>query len=305
MERDDDVMIVAGARTPFTRASSILKDVSAVELGRVAMREAMERADLDPETIDEVVVGNIAGPPDAANVGRVIALNAGVPRRVPAHTVNRNCASGMQSIVEGAYRIQAGHADVVVAGAVESMSQIPLLFRKDAQEIWTRLSRAKTFGQRIGVMSTFRPKHFQPVIGLVLGLTDPVSELNMGETAEVLAQDFQITREEQDAFALRSHLLATAAWKEGRMADEVIPVPVPPKYKQAADYDNGIREQQTMEALAKAAARLRSSTRLGHRRERVADHRRCRRYRAGEPAPRARTRTAGDGSHPFVGLRRL
>ena len=244
-------MIVAGARTPFVKANTLLDNVGAVELGRIAMREAIERADIDPETIDEVIVGNIAGPADAANVARVIALMAKVPRRVPAHTVNRNCASGLQSIVDAAYRIEAGHADLVVAGAVESMSQIPLLYRRDAQKIWTRIARAKTLGQRIGAFAQFRPKHFQPLIGLVLGLTDPISELNMGETAEVLAREFGIDREEQDRFSMESHHKAAAAWAEGRMNDEVIPVPIPPKFEKAADKDNGIREQQSMEALAK------------------------------------------------------
>ena len=251
MQQENDVMVVAGARTPFVKAGTTLADVSAVELGRIAMREAIERSEIDPDAIDEVVVGNIAGPPDAANVARVIALMAKVPQHVPAHTVNRNCASGLQSVVEGAYRIQSGHADLVVAGAVESMSQIPFLYRRDAQAIWTRIARAKSMGARLGAFASFRPKHFKPVIGLMLGLTDPVSELNMGETAEVLARDFGIDREEQDRFALVSHQRAAAAWAEGRMNDEVIPVPVPPKYKKSAERDNGIRENQSMEALAK------------------------------------------------------
>lgn len=143
MQRDDDVLVVSGARTPFVKVNTELAGVSAVELGRVAVREAIERADVDPAEIDEVVVGNIAGPSDAANVARVIALRAKVPRHVPAFTVNRNCASGLQSVVDAAYRIRAGHADLVVAGAVESMSQIPLLFRPEAQRIWTALGRAR------------------------------------------------------------------------------------------------------------------------------------------------------------------
>src|SRR4030095_1432275 len=117
--------------------------VSAVEIGRIAVREAIERAEIDPEAIDEVVVGNIAGPADSANVGRGIALEAKVPRKVPAFTVNRNCASGVESIVEAAHRIRSGEADVVVAGAVESMSRIPFLFSDEAQDLWTDVARAK------------------------------------------------------------------------------------------------------------------------------------------------------------------
>jgi acetyl-CoA C-acetyltransferase/acetyl-CoA acyltransferase len=246
-----DVVVVAGARTPFVKAGSSLAGVSAVQLGRAVVREAIERADIDPVELDEVVVGNIAGPADAANVARVIALMAKVPVHVPAYTVNRNCASGLQSIVEAAYRIRSGDADLIVAAAVESMSRIPLLFGAEAQEIWTRLGRARGLLAKSAAGSRFRPRHFKPLIGLVLGLTDAVSGLNMGETAEVLAREFEIAREEQDTFALRSHQRASAAWSNGLMDHEVIPVPVPPRYEVAADRDNGIRDNQSMEALAK------------------------------------------------------
>jgi acetyl-CoA acetyltransferase family protein len=246
-----DVVIVAGVRTPFIKAGTLLADTTAVELGRTVVREAIERADVDPRELDEVIVGNIAGPSDAANVARVISLMAKVPQHVPAFTVNRNCASGLESIVEGAYRIRSGHADLIVAAAVESMSQIPLLFRPDAQKIWTRIARAKGLLARTAAFASFRPRHFQPVIALMQGLTDPISGLSMGETAELLAREFAVTRDEQDEFALGSHKLATAAWAEGRMQPEVMPLPIGPRYRSAAERDNGIRENQSIEALAK------------------------------------------------------
>jgi acetyl-CoA C-acetyltransferase/acetyl-CoA acyltransferase len=248
---DRDVVVVAGARTPFVKAGTILRRVGAVELGRIAVREAIERAEIDPEAIDEVVVGNIAGPADAANVARVIALEAKIPRKVPAFTVSRNCASGIESVVEAAYRIRSGDADLVVAAAVESMSRIPFLFTDEAQDLWTSIARARSLPARLAGFARFRPRHFKPVVALELGLSDPVSGLNMGETAEVLAREFAISREDQDAFALRSHKLAAAAWNEGRMQGEVVPVPVPPRFDEVADRDNGIRESQTPEALAK------------------------------------------------------
>jgi len=248
-----DVVIVDGVRTPFVKVNSVFRHVGAVELGRLAMREAVERSEIDPAEIDEVIVGNIAGPADAANVARVIALNAKIPSHVPAFTVSRNCASGLEALVEAAYRIQAGHADLVVAGAVESMSRIPLLFDDEAQDIWTDVARSRSLGRRLANFTRFRPRHFKPVIALQLGLTDPVSELNMGQTAELLAREFGISREQQDAFALRSHQLAAAAWAEGRMQAEVLPVPVPPEFRTVADFDNGIRKKQSMEALAKLA----------------------------------------------------
>ena len=251
MTGDREVVVVAGARTPFVKADGILSRVSAVELGRTVVREVIERAELDPGAIDEVIVGNIAGPADAANVARVISLMAKIPRHVPAFTVNRNCASGLESVVEAAYRIRSGDADLVIAGAVESMSNIPFVLDRDAQEVWTRIARAKGLLGRARQLLRFRPRHFKPVAGLMLGLTDPVSGLNMGQTAEILAREFDVGREQQDAFALRSHQRAAAAWSEGRMEAEVVPVPIPPAYLRAAERDDGIREQQSIDALGR------------------------------------------------------
>lgn len=251
MNDDREVVVVSGVRTPFVKAWGRLGRVHPVELGRIAVREAVERAEVDPAELDEVIVGNIGSPADAANIARVVALMAKIPRHVPAFTVNRNCASGIESIVEAAYRIRAGDAEIVVAAAVESMSQIPLLWNDEASRIWMRLARGKGMLARLSAVTSFRPRHFKPLIGLQQGLTDPVSGLNMGETAEALARDFQLAREEQDRFALRSHKLAEAAWTDGRMQEEVVPVPIPPRYEAAADRDDGIREGQTMEALAK------------------------------------------------------
>jgi acetyl-CoA acetyltransferase family protein len=251
MSHGRDVVIVDGVRTPFVKFNSDFRRVPAVELGRIAVREAIERADLDPAELDEVVVGNIAGPPDAANIARVIALHAKIPRHVPAFTVARNCASGLEAIVEAAYRIRTGDADLVVAAAVESMSGIPFLFNDEAREIWTDAGRARSPGARLAAFARLRPRHLKPVVALQLGLTDPVSGLNMGETAELLAREFGISRVEQDGFALRSHQLAAAAWDEGRMQAEVMPVPIPPGYDRASNFDNGIRKEQSLEALAK------------------------------------------------------
>ncbi len=251
MNGDRDVVVVSGVRTPFVKAHGILGRVHPVELGRIAVREAVERAEVDPADLDEVIVGNIGSPADAANIARVIALSAKIPRHVPAFTVNRNCASGLECVVEAAYRIRAGDAELVVAAAVESMSQIPLLWSEEASRIWLGLARGRGIGAKLATASGFRPRHFKPVAGLQLGLTDPISGLNMGETAEVLARDFQLSREEQDRFALRSHERASAAWAAGRMQDEVMPAPIPPRYERAAERDDGIREGQTLEALAR------------------------------------------------------
>ncbi len=244
-----EVVVVEGVRTPYSRAGTELKDVSAAELGRIVVTELLARTDFDPEGLDQVIFGNIAQPPDAVNVARVAALKAGVSARVPAFTVNRLCGSGLQSIVDAWYRIAAGDAEAIVAAGVESMSNIPLLYSHESQEIFTEVFTARDVGGRIAAASKFRPKHFKPDIGLQMGLTDAVCGLNMGETAEVLAKEHGVSREEQDAFALRSHQRVTMA--RARLAEEIVPVPIPPRYEALATRDNGVRENQSLEALAK------------------------------------------------------
>ena len=212
----EPIAIVAGVRTPFAKAFGTLADVSAVELGQIVVTETLQRCELAPESVDEVIIGNVAGPADSANIARVIALKSGIPIDRIAHTVNRNCASGMESILQGCSILSSGRAKTIVAGGTESMSQIPLLYSRKATEAWMRVARAKTLPQRIAAFAAFRPKHFKPVAGVELGLTDPVSGLNMGETAEVLAHDFAITRAQQDEFALRLKKNASCRAKSSR-----------------------------------------------------------------------------------------
>lgn len=249
MTEQKPIAVVAGARTPFSKAFTELRKVSAVELGRLAVQDALKRSGLETNDVDEVVIGNVAGPPDAANVARVIALKAGIPIDRIAHTVNRNCASGMESILGGMQSLSEGRSKLVIAGGSESMSNIPLLFSKEATEIWLRLGRAKTMTQRLSTLASFRPKHFKPVIGVEMGLTDPVSGMNMGQTAEVLAKEFSITREDQDQFAADSHQKAEAAQTKCFLSGEITMVDVSESKK--FEKDNGIRYGQTVEKLAK------------------------------------------------------
>ena len=244
-----EVVVVEGLRTPYAKAGTLLKDVPAQELARVVITELLARTGFEADGLDEVIFGNIAQPPDAVNLSRVAALLAGVPRGVPAFTVNRLCGSGLQAIADAWYRIAAGDAHAIVAGGVESMSNIPFLYSRESQEIFTDVFTAKDLGKRVTAATRFRPKHFKPEIGLELGLTDAVCGLNMGETAELLAKEHRISREEQDEFALRSHRRVTLA--RSKLAEEIVPVPVPPRFEQMAVADNGVRENQTMEALGK------------------------------------------------------
>jgi acetyl-CoA acetyltransferase family protein len=239
-----DIAILEGIRTPFAKAYGPLASVSAQELGRIATTAVLERAALRPDQVDQVVFGNVAMPPDAANIARVIALLSGIPRDRIAHSVQRNCASGMEALTTAAQLIHLGEARTLVAGGVESMSRIPLLYNHEATELYLRLGKAKNWRQRLGTLLRFRPRHFKPVLGVQLGLTDPVCGLIMGDTAENLVRDFNLTRQEQDAFALESHRRASEAQKRGVLAEEITPV-------NTVRDDVGPRKDQSMEALAR------------------------------------------------------
>ena len=246
MER---IAIIDGIRTPFCKMGTDFNTLSAQELGRIAARELIERTGVDVKNIDEVIFGCVGQPAEAANIARVIALLAGIPKTTPAFTVHRNCASGIEAVVSAAIRIQAGEGRCMLVGGTESMSNIPFFFSKEAQEIFSQAGRAKTMLARLGVMLKFRPHHFNPKIGLQMGLTDPVCGLNMGQTAEILVKEFGITRKEQDLFSLESHLKACAS--KDIFKEEIVPVIPSPRYSKAVVDDNGPRESQSLEALAK------------------------------------------------------
>ena len=244
------VWILAGVRTPFAKAGGALKRTPVYDLGRVAVAELLARQDVDPRRLDEVIFGNCGNPSEAANVARITALLAGVPEPVPAVTVHRNCASGMEAVADAAYRIQSGAARLVLAGGMESMSQMPLLYSAAYGEWLEGLMRAKSVGQKLGVFARFRPGMLAPRIALAEGLTDYVCGLNMGQTAEVLSREFRITRRQQDEFALMSHQRAVAARE--RLREEIVPVFVGKDYEIVRD-DVGPRDNQTLEALGKLA----------------------------------------------------
>ncbi len=209
------------------------------------MKMLLTQVELDPHHIDEVIMGCVGQPADSANIARVIALRAGIPQEVPAVTVHRNCASGMESITSAMDRIRAKRGDLYLVGGVESMSQYPLLYRPQAAHKFEALMRSKSFMQKWNAMTSFRAKDFSPLISLKLGLTDPVSGLNMGETAEILAQDYQISREEQDAFANHSHHKAVS-FQELRHQE------ISPLLHEGSPIkkDNGVRTNSSIEKLS-------------------------------------------------------
>ncbi len=248
-ESSRPALIVAGARTPFAKAGTALRYLPARDLGVAAVREAVARSGFLPTEIDQVILGNVASPADSANIARVVAVGAGLPEATPAHTVNRNCASGMEAIIQGARLLAAGEARVVVAGGVESMSNIPILFTEEFKKVLFAARRAKSLPARLGALLRLRPRHLKPLIGLELGLTDPLCGLSMGQTAEVLAWEFGVTRGEQDRMALESHRRATGA--AARLREEMTPMFTGSRGDKPLHDDVGPRPRQTLEALAR------------------------------------------------------
>ncbi|MHB2154095.1 thiolase family protein [Calditrichota bacterium GD2] len=244
------LVIVDGVRTPFIKFNTLFKDLPAQRLGAFAMQALIERNHLKGHEIDEVIVGNVAQPPEAANIARNIALFAGLDERVPAFSVQRNCASGMQAVADAWYRVQAGHGRTYLAGGVESMSQIPLLFNRPAQDWFNDLFKVRRTGQKLKTLLRIRPSYFKPIIGLQLGLTDGFCGKNMGQVTEALAKEFSIDRQAQDAFALQSHQKAEQAAKKNIFQQEIVPISAPGS-NQPIKADNGIRFGQTMEALSR------------------------------------------------------
>lgn len=239
------LVIVAAVRTPFSRAGTDLAHFDSVELGRHAVSSLLTRTGIDPMLVDETIFGCVGQPADAMNVARVIALRAGLPESKPAMTVHRNCASGLEALTLAHAKMCAGQGEVFVVGGTESMSNMPFYFSKPAVAKFSALNRARDLKGRAMAALSFRPADFAPVVGLKLGLTDPVSALNMGQTAEVLAREFDITRDMQDAFAMRSHLRATQA--NHLLNQEVAPF----LGKHAISTDNGIRADSSLEKLAR------------------------------------------------------
>ena len=244
-----DVVVVDGLRTPFVKSGTKFAPVPAWELGRVATRELLARTAFSPHEIDEVIFGCVAQPSDTANIARVIALRSGIPEHVPAVTVGRNCASGMEAITAGRERILSGRASAVLVGGVEAMSAIPLHYPSSFASKLMSLMRARNIGEKVIAGASFRPRDFRPVIALEQGLTDPVCGEIMGLTAERLARDWGIDRGEQDAYALESHRRAVAARE--RLNGELTPVAVPRRYRDLVTEDLGPRDNQSLEALGR------------------------------------------------------
>ncbi len=238
--------LVAGCRTPFARAGTQLRGFSAVELGRLAVRETLARAGIPAEAVDHLVFGTVVHDPHAPNHAREVGLGV-LPPTTPASTVSRACASANQAIADGAHLIESGLADLVVAGGAESLSRIPITVSGPLGEALIAASKARTPGQRLGAFRGLRPRDLLPVAPRI---AEPTTGETMGEAADRMARENGISRESQDRWALRSHRLAHEGTEDGRIGEELAPIWIPPDFESVLDRDNGIRSDTDLEALA-------------------------------------------------------
>jgi len=229
-----EVVIVAAVRTPIGSFGGSLKDISAVDLGSLVIKDAIERAGLEPEQVDEVIMGNVLGAGLGQNVARQMSVHAGVPVTVPAFTINKVCGSGLKAVQLAVQAVLCGDAEVVVAGGAENMSQAPYILPN------------QRWGSRMGNAT---------VVDTMLrdGLTDGFEDYHMGITAENVAEQYGITREDQDSFALQSQKRAVAAVESGRFKEEIIPVEIPQRRGEPLvfDTDEFPRKDVSLEGLSK------------------------------------------------------
>lgn len=240
------VAIVGGVRTPFAKSGTDLKDVPAVALARHAAKELLYRTDFPGAEVDEVVFGQVVPSVLTPNVAREVSLLPQFPRTIPAYSLNRACASAAQAVTAGADQIVLDHADAVIAGGVESLSDIPILHSRRFSEILVRASKAKSLGQRLAALAAIRPRDLVPVTPAI---AEPSTGESMGQSAEKMAKENRISREGQDRLALMSHQRAAHGTGSGILTGEIVPWldgrngPI--------TSDNGIRADTSLEALAK------------------------------------------------------
>jgi acetyl-CoA acyltransferase len=239
--------IVAGCRTPFARSGSVFADLSAIELGKLAVRDALARSGLRGDRVDQLIYGTVVHDTQAPNIAREVGL-AVLPKTVPAVTVSRACSSANQAITDAAQLIEVGQAEVVVAGGAESLSHVPITVSDKLSKTLVLASKGKTLGQRLAPFTSVRPKDLIPVTPAI---AEPTTGETMGESAERMAKENGISREDQDAWALRSHELAGAGTQDGRLTSEITPVYLLPDYERVIDRDNGVRTDSSLEKLAK------------------------------------------------------
>jgi acetyl-CoA acyltransferase len=243
----DRIAIVAGLRTPFVKQATAFHGVPAVDLGKMVVNELLQKHDIDPAIIDQLVFGQVVQMPEAPNIAREIVLGTGMNVQTDAYSVSRACATSFQSTVNVAESIMAGTVDVGIAGGADSSSVAPIGVSKKLARALVDLTKTKTLGQKIAVIRRLGLKDLMPISPAVAEYSTGVS---MGQTAEQMAKTYQISRQDQDALAHRSHTLASQSWQNGLLADEVMTAHAEP-YKSFIDKDNCIRDNSVLESYAK------------------------------------------------------
>jgi len=241
------VAVVSGLRTPFARQSTEFSQVPAVDLGKMVVSDMLTRVDIDPALIEQVVFGQVVQMPEAPNIAREIVLGTGMNIHTDAYSVTRACATSFQAAVNVTESIMAGSIDIGIAGGADSSSVLPIGVSKKLAANLLALSKTKTVGQKLKILKSLSLKDLMPVPPAVAEYS---TGLSMGQTAEQMAKSHGITREEQDALAHRSHTLASQAWKDGKIQDEVMTA-FPQPYKKWISQDNNIRHDSTLESYAK------------------------------------------------------
>ncbi|MGF1910347.1 acetyl-CoA C-acyltransferase FadI [Vibrio kasasachensis] len=241
------VAIVAGLRTPFARQSTEFSQVPAVDLGKMVISEMLTRTDIDPKLIEQVVFGQVVQMPEAPNIAREIVLGTGMNVHTDAYSVTRACATSFQAAVNVAESIMSGTIDVGIAGGADSSSVLPIGVSKTLAANLLALSKTKTMAQKLAILKNLSLKDLMPVPPAVAEYS---TGLSMGQTAEQMAKSHGITRAEQDSLAHRSHSLASLAWKEGKIAGEVMTA-FPEPYKKWLAEDNNVRHDSQLESYAK------------------------------------------------------
>lgn len=250
LEKLNLVYIVDGTRTPFLKAKFIPSPFSAGDLAVQAGKALLIRQKFSHADIDEVILGSALSSPEEANIARVVALRLGCDITTPAWTVQRNCGSGLQALDSAIQSIQLGRSNLILAGGTEAMSRAPLLYSKNLMHWLGQWKSSKTWWGRLKTLTHFRASFLQPEVALLKGLTDPTVGLNMGETAEELAFEFKITREQMDEYALESHQRLAMAYDNKKLQEEITPLADPISGKIYVE-DDGLRRNSTLEALAK------------------------------------------------------
>lgn len=241
------IAVVSGLRTPFARQSTAFAQVPAVDLGKLVVNEMLQRLDFDPKLIDQLVFGQVVQMPEAPNIAREIVLGTGMNVHTDAYSVTRACATSFQAVANVTESILSGSIEIGIAGGADSSSVLPISVSKKMAATLLALSKAKTMGQRAKLFSPLSLKDLMPVPPAVAEYS---TGLSMGQTAEQMAKTHQITRQEQDALAHRSHTLAAQAWHDGLIRDEVMTA-FPEPYRAWIDKDNNIREDSSLESYAK------------------------------------------------------